>query len=70
MNHGIEQPLAPPLGVLTVARILGNIGDHTGVENVLPIARGIKASIEVKISTLQVDTHLFGHLFQGFQALR
>src|SRR5438046_1403172 len=39
MDHGIEQPLAPTLGALAVARILWNVGNHTGIENALAIVR-------------------------------
>ena len=45
-------------------------GNHAGMENALPIVRGIKTTIEVQGGSTEIDTHLFGHLFQRFQALR
>ena len=48
MNRGVEEPLAPALGTLTVARILGDVGNQAGIEDVLPIVRRIKAAIEIE----------------------
>src|SRR6266478_1857436 len=70
MNRCIEQPLAPTLGTLAVTRILLDVGDHTGIEDALPIVHGIKAAIEVEIGTSEVQPDLFGHLLQRLQALR
>ena len=69
MDSGVEQPLAPALGALAVAGILLDIGDQAGIENTLAICSGIKAAIEIDISTSEVQSDLFGHLLQGFQAL-
>jgi len=44
-------------------------GNHAGMENALPIVRGIKTTIEVQGGSTEIDTHLFGHLFQRLQAL-
>jgi hypothetical protein len=46
MDRGVEPPLAPTLGGFTMPRILCDVGDHTRVEDHLPIARGIKAAVE------------------------
>src|SRR5437588_13122706 len=70
MDHGIEEPLAPALGTLTVARILGDIGDQTRIEDTLPIVRRIKAAIEIEIGPSEVQPDLCGHLLQRVQALR
>ena len=55
-------------GSLTVAGILLDVGDQAGIENALAIVRGIKATIKVEIGTSEVQSDLFGHLFQRFQA--
>jgi hypothetical protein len=68
MDSGIEEAFAPPLGSLTVAGILLDVGDQAGIENALAIVRGIKATIKVEIGTSEVQSDLFGHLFQRFQA--
>jgi hypothetical protein len=69
MDGGVEQPLAPALGRLAVAGILWDVRDHAGIENALPIVRGIKATIEVEVGPPQVQPNLLGHLLQTFQAL-
>jgi hypothetical protein len=45
---------AAALGRLSVARILGDVGDQARIENALPIVRGIKAAIEVEIGASEV----------------
>ena len=69
MDGGVEQPLAPALRMLAVARILWDVGDHTSVEYALAITCGIKAAIEVEIGVSEVQPHLLGYLLQGVQAL-
>jgi hypothetical protein len=69
MDGCVEQPLAPTLGRLAVAGILWDIGDQAGIENALPMVRGLKATIEVEIGAPQVHPTLLGHLLQTFQAL-
>src|SRR6187455_2485280 len=49
MDDGVEEPLAASFGALTVAEILGDVGDQAGIENALAIVGGIKAAIEVEI---------------------
>ena len=68
MDGGVEQPLVAALGTLTVARILGDVGDQTRIEDALPIVRRIKAAIQIKIGPSEVQPDLFGHLFQRLQA--
>jgi hypothetical protein len=70
MEGRVEQPLAPALGALAVARILGDVGDQARIEDALPIVRRIKTAIEIEIGTSEVQPDLFGHLLQRFQALR
>ena len=70
MNGGVEQAFASALRGLAVAGILFDVGNHAGIENAPPIVRGIKTTIKVKVGSTEIDTHLFGHLFQRFQALR
>ena len=49
MDRGVEEPLAAALDVLAVAEILGDVGDHPGIENALAIGSGIKAAVEIDI---------------------
>ena len=37
MDRDVEAPLAPALGALAVARILGDVGNQARIENALPI---------------------------------
>ena len=55
MDGFVKEPLVPALGTLAVPRILGNVGDQTGIENALPIVDGIKVPIEIEIGTSQVE---------------
>jgi hypothetical protein len=52
MDHGIEQPLAPTLSALAVARILFDVRNQPRIENTFPIVRRIKAAIQIEISPL------------------
>ena len=70
VNGGVEQAFASALRGLAVAGILFDVGDEARIENALPIVRGIKTTIEVQGGSTEIDTHLFGHLFQRLQALR
>jgi hypothetical protein len=63
MDHGIEQPLAPTLGALAVARILWDVGHHTGIKNALPIVRRITAAIQIEIGPSEIQPDLFRHFF-------
>jgi len=49
--------------------ILFDVGDQPRVEDHLPIACGIKATIEVEVGAFEVQPDLFGHFFQRLQAL-
>ena len=69
MDRGIEEPLAPTLGVLAVPGILFNGGEQAGIETALPIMRRITAAIEIEIGPSEVQPDLFGHLLERFQAL-
>src|SRR6266852_4514540 len=70
MNGVVEEALASTLDSLAVARILFDIGDQACVKHALSIACGIKAATEVEVDSTEIETHLFSHLFQRFQALR
>ena len=70
VDGGVEEAFAPALRRLAVARILFDIRNEPRVENALPIVCGIKAPIEVEIRSAEVQPHLFGYLFQRFEALR
>jgi hypothetical protein len=70
MDRCVEQPLAPTLGGFAIPRILFDVGDHTRIEDHLPIALGIKAAIEVEIGASEVHPDLFGYAFQRFQTIR
>src|SRR5216683_7936687 len=70
MDRVVEQPLAPTLGGFAIPRILFDVGDHTRIEDHLPIVRSIKATIEVEGGAFEVQTDLFGHAFQCFQTIR
>ena len=50
MDGFVEQTLPSSLRLLSMTRILLNVGDHAGVENTLAIVRGIKTSVEIDIS--------------------
>ena len=65
----LNNRLRPRLVCLLMTRILFDVRDHAGVENAFAIMRGIKVPIEVEIGVSEVQPHLFGHLFQHFQAL-
>src|SRR6266853_1274961 len=62
MNGGVEQAFASALRGLAVAGMLFDVGNQAGIENALPIVRGIKTTIEVQVGSTEIDTHLFGHL--------
>jgi putative transposase len=64
MDSFVEQPLAPTLSGFAIARVLFDIRNHARIEDHLPIARGIKAAIEVEIRAFQGS--VANLLFQGF----
>jgi hypothetical protein len=61
MDRCIEQTLSSPLRVLSITRILFDIGDHARIENALAIVRGIKSSVEIQIGSSKVQTGRFGY---------
>jgi hypothetical protein len=67
MNGFMEEALASTLGALAMTGILCDVGDHTGIENALPITCRIKAAIEINIGASEVHPDLFGHLLQSFE---
>ena len=70
MDGGVEEAFAAALRALAVPGGRFDVGDQAGMKNTLPIAAGIKTAIEVEVGASEVQPHLFGHLFQRFQALR
>jgi hypothetical protein len=69
MDGCVEEAFPSALRGLAVAGILFDIGDQAGIENALPIVRGIKAAIQIEVGTSEVQPDLLGHLLQGLQAL-
>jgi hypothetical protein len=49
MDCFVEQPLAPTLGGFAITLILFDVGNHARIEDHIPIALRIKATIEVEI---------------------
>ena len=70
MDGGVEEAFTTALGALAIPWIFFDIGNHPRIEDHLPIARGIKAAIEVEIGSTEVQPYLFSHLLQRVQALR
>jgi hypothetical protein len=70
MNSFIEEPLASSLGPLAVAWVLFDVRNHAGIEDHLPVVRGIEPSIEVKIRTCQHHTRHFCYALQRVQTIR
>jgi hypothetical protein len=54
MDSFVEETFASELWGLAVAGIFFDIRDHVGIENHLPIVRGIKATIEVNLGASEV----------------
>jgi len=69
MDGGVEEAFAAALGTLAVARVLGDVGDQTGIEDALPIAGRVKAAIEIEIGPSEVQPDLLRHFFQRLEAL-
>ncbi len=70
MDGGIEEPLAPSLRLLSIARILFDVGDHSGVENALAVLLGIKSGVEIEIGSCEDQPDHVSDPLQGFQTLR
>jgi hypothetical protein len=69
MDGGVEEPLAPALGALAVARMLWDVEGHARMEHALTIRSGVTSAIEIARSPSEVHPDLGGHLLQGFQTL-
>jgi hypothetical protein len=61
-DGGVEEAFAAALGAFAVTGVLFDVRDQARIKNALPIVRGIKTAIEVKISPSEVQPDLFGHL--------
>ena len=68
MDSGVAEAFAAARGALAVTGVLLDIGDEADIKNTLAIAGGIKTAIQIEIGPSEVQSHLFGHLFQRFQA--
>jgi hypothetical protein len=70
MDRFIEQTLSSPLRLLSITRILLNVGDQPSIENTLAIVLGIKSRVEIQIGPCECQTNGFGDQLQASQALR
>ena len=66
----IEQTLSPALRVLSIARILCDVGEHAGIENTFAIVRGIQARVKIELRTCQHQACHFGDLCQCVETIR
>jgi hypothetical protein len=66
----IEAAFASALGRLAMARMLCDVRAHAGIEDHLPLGRGIKPAIAFDRGASEIHADLFGHLLHGVQALR
>ena len=66
----LAQPRAPALGPLAVAGMFLEGGEHAGMEQALPMVRGIKAAVEGEGGAAHVAPDRLGSLLQGLQARR
>src|SRR2546427_301123 len=70
MDRRVEQPLAPTPGGVAMPPMLFEVGEHTRIEDHLPLVRSIKAAIEVEGGAFEGHTDLFGHAFHCLQSIR
>ena len=66
----VEAILAPTLGVLAVAQMPGEIGEHARMKSALALRCGVKIAVEIARGASEVSPHLFGQGLHGLQALR
>jgi len=59
MDCFVEQAFSSPLRLLSITRILFDIGDHARIENALAIVLGIKSRVEIQIGSSKVQTGRF-----------
>jgi hypothetical protein len=69
VEPGIKEALAPPFGLLPIARILFDVGLQSGIEDVLAIGLTVKARIQIEDRAGNLDPHLVGDSFKGFEPL-
>ena len=70
MNGCIEQPLAPTLRGLPIARIFFDVRNEPRIEDHFAVVPGIEPAIEIEIGTIDLQIRQFGHALQGVQPLR
>jgi hypothetical protein len=70
MNGSVESSLSSTLRVLSMTRILLNIGDQASIEHARAIVFGIKSRVEIQIGPCECQTNGFGDQLQVSQALR
>ena len=58
MDGGVEEAFAAALGALAVTGVLFDVRDQARIKNALPIVRGIKTAIEVKIRTIRLKARI------------
>jgi hypothetical protein len=54
VEGGVEEPLAPALGALAVAGILGDVGEQAHIKYTLAIVGGIKAAVAIDLGAAAV----------------
>src|SRR5215813_4797709 len=64
----IDEAVAPPFGLLAIARILLNVGFQPGIENTLAIGFAVKAGVQIEHGTGQIETRLTSDSFEVFQS--
>jgi hypothetical protein len=69
MDGGVDEPVAPPLGALAVARRLWAVRDHPRVENALPRRSGVKTAIELALSPSEGHPTSWATCFRAFKLL-
>ena len=69
MDGCIEQPLAPPLGGLAMARIFLNVRNHSGIEDRLSIRLRIELAIEIELRIFQHQSRELGYPRERFETL-
>jgi hypothetical protein len=70
MDRFVEQTRSSPLRLLSITRILLNVGDQPSIENALAVVLGIKARVEIQIGPCECQTNGFGDQLQASQSLR
>src|SRR3954452_2263229 len=70
MDGGIEQPFAPTLRGLPIARIFLDVWNQPRVEDRFAVVPGIEPAIEIEIRTADFQIRQSGYALQGVQSVR